>query len=119
MLVDVFNFDMKSIHFIDSFDDFILLWHYLFFQELKVTKRMIVCTEQIDVEIKRFCKIFTKMGVDANGYFLSNFGDYDERSIEQSDYIFIFFLVTILFHFLPHDVIEGADLISQIIKEIQ
>lgn len=82
MLVNVFDFDMKSIHFIDSFDDFILLWHDLFFQEFKMTKRMIVCTKQVNVKIERFCKIFTKMRVDTNGYFLRNFSDYDKRSIE-------------------------------------
>lgn len=46
-----------------------------------MAKRMIIRTEQINVEIERFCKILTKMGVDTNGYFLGNFGDDDKRSI--------------------------------------
>jgi hypothetical protein len=46
------------------------------------------------------------MGVQADGYFISDFGYDDEGSVEQSDDVFVFLLVAVLLDLLPHYVIE-------------
>jgi hypothetical protein len=81
-----------------------------------VVERVVVRAEQIDAKIECFNEFITEEGVQTNRYFLYDFGDDDEGTVQQREDVLVFFLVAVLLHLLAHRVIERNDLPRQIVE---
>lgn len=87
--------------------------------DIEVVERVVEGAEQIYVKIERTDEFITEVGVETYGHFVDYACYYDEGSVEKHHDIVVFLFIVVFFHFDPDWVVQGDDLIGQIVKKDQ
>ena len=85
--------------------------------DIEVIEGVIEGTEQIDVKIEGSDEFIAVVGVQADWHFVIYFRDDDEGAVEKHHDIVVFLFIVVLIHFNADGVVEGDNLVGQIIEE--
>lgn len=78
---------------------------------------VVVGAEEVDVEVEGFNEFLAEVRVQAYRDLIGDFGDDDQRLVQQGEDVLVLLLIAVLLQFLAHEVVEGDDLVGQVIEE--